>query len=132
MYLSVARAAYGPRLLSVLVLNLACAFYVAKVVRQRKAGWSRFLPATPVLLYNCAVAACFLDDKEVVTKSIFMVSSFWVSNFKLLALCLDRGSLTLQHPWTFCQFAALYLMPITPRSQPLGEQKHVLSDFCKR
>lgn len=122
MYVSLARAAYAPRLLSVLIVNCACAVYVANFVRQRQAGWSRFLLAAPVLLYNCAVPGLFLDDKEAVTKAMFMVASFWVCNFKLLALCMDRGSLTLRHPWTFPQFAALYTLPITPRNQPTGEQ----------
>ena len=122
MYMSFAHTAYGPRLLSVLVFNLASAIYVAKVVRQRRAGWSRFLFAAPVLLYNCAVPGCFLDEKEAVTKSMFLVSIFWVCNFKLLALCLDRGSLTLRQSWTFFQFAALYTLPVTPRDQLTGEQ----------
>lgn len=121
MYVSLARAAYAPRLLSVLLFNVACAVYVAKVVRQRQAGWSRLLLAAPVLLYNCAVPGFFLDDKEVVSKSMFIVASFWICNFKLLAICLDRGSLTLHHPWTFPQFVALYTLPITPRNQPTGE-----------
>lgn len=119
MYVTYARAAYGPRLLSILALNLACALYVAKCVRPRKAGWSRFLTAIPVLFVNCLVAACFVDGTEVISKAVFMVSSFWISNFNVLALCLDRGSLT--RTWTISQFAALYLLPITPRNEQPGD-----------
>ena len=124
MQLHLARAAYGPRLLSVLSLNLACALYVAKLVRPRRAGWSRLLSATPVLFVNCALAAFFLDDIEQISKAVFLTCSFWISNFKVLALCLDRGSLT--KPWTFSQFIALYLLPVTPRNQPPGEQRGLI------
>ena len=119
MYTSFAPSGYAWRLLIVQSLNLACAFYVEKVVRQRQPGWPRFFAAGPILLINCSVASLFVDDTEVISKALFLLCSFWISNFKLLALCLNRGSLT--RPWTFAQFAALYLVPITPRNEQPGE-----------
>lgn len=52
------------------------------------------------------------------TKTVFCLSNLWLCNFKILALCLDRGSLTRR--WTPVQFAALYLFPITPRDEVPG------------
>lgn len=119
MYNSWAPSAYGWRLLIVQSLNLACAFYVARFVRQRQPGWPRLLAAVPILFINCSFASLFKDDTEVISKALFLLCSFWISNFKLLALCLNRGSLV--RPWTSAQFTALYLVPITPRNEQPGE-----------
>ena len=118
MHVSFAYKPYSVRLGLVAALNLSCALYVAKVIRRCKAGWPRFLLAIPVIVVNCYVPLLFLDETEVVSKALFLLCSFWISNFKLLALCLDRGSLTRR--WTFAQFAALYSAPIMPQDQMPG------------
>ena len=118
MYLKFIQRPYIERLGAAYALNLICAFYVARVVRRREPGWPRLLLAIPVIIANSSVALLFVDDAEVISKALFLLCSFWISNFKLLALCLNRGSLT--RSWTFAQFAALYMVPIVPRDQLSG------------
>lgn len=122
---------YSTRLGTLAGCNLICAFYVARVVRRGKPGWARLALSVPVVIYNCLVGFAFDVETETITKGVFLLCCFWISNFKLLALCLNRGSLT--RSWTYAQFASLYLAPITPQDEVPGKQHvwiHIFAVNC--
>lgn len=96
---------------------------MARVVPRRKAGWPRAPAAIPVLLLNSLLPVLFHDVDEVLTKSLLLICLFWICNFRVLALCLDRGPLVRQR--SLIHFFAVYMLPITPcnneskRGQPI-------------
>lgn len=118
MYSSVVKTSYTYRLCLALCLDLACACFVAKIVRRGEAGWRRVCAVTPVLAVNCLLPAVFHDTDEVLTKSMFLICLFWLSNFKVLALCLDRGPLPKQY--SLMRFLVVYLIPIVPGNSKAG------------
>lgn len=118
MYSSFVTTSYTYRLCLALCLHLACACFVAKVVRRAEAGWRRVCAVTPVLAVNCLLPAVFHDTDEVVTKSMLLICLFWLSNFKALALCLDRGPLLKQH--SLNRFLVVYLIPIVLGNSKAG------------
>lgn len=105
------------------ILTVVAASYVGVVVRRcRYPGLARFLLATPVFVFNCWVPTLFHSWRETMTKTVFCLSHLWLANFKLAALCLNRGSLT--RSWTPLQFYAIFTGPITPRDEVIGTLKH--------
>ncbi len=122
MHAAITAEPYAYRICLALALNMGSAYFVATVVSKSRAGWPRAYAALPVLLINSFLPALFRDNTEVISKATFLLCSMWISNFKLLALCLDRGSLI--RPWTLAQFIAIYLVPITPRNEKPGEHQY--------
>ena len=118
MYSSFVTTSYTYRLCLALCLHLACACFVAKVVRRAEAGWRRVCAVTPVLAVNCLLPAVFHDTDEVVTKSMLLICLFWLSNFKALALCLDRGPLLKQ--LSLNRLLVVYLIPIVLGNSKAG------------
>ena len=112
MYSSFVRTPYVHRLVAAVCINVSCAYFVARVVPRRKAGWPRAPAATPVLLLNSLLPVLFHDVDEVLTKSLLLICLFWICNFRVLALCLDRGPLVRQR--SLIHFFAVYMLPITP------------------
>lgn len=100
------------------VFTVLATSYVYVVVRRCRPGWSRFLLALPVFALNCCVPNLFHNWKETVSKTVFCLSHVWLANFKLAALCLNRGSLIRN--WTPVQFFAIFAGPITPRDEVIG------------
>ena len=109
---------YLVRLAIAEVLTVLAASYVFAALRRCQPGWSRILLALPVFAFNCYVPTIFHSWRETMTKTVFCLSHLWLANFKLAALCLNRGSLT--RDWTPAQFFAIFAGPITPRDEPVG------------
>ena len=118
MYLVHIPEAYLYRICILLTINLVSAFHAALVINRCKWHWQRTCAATPVLVSNCLSPLLFKDDSEAISKAVIFMCCIWVFNFKVLALCLNRGSFA--RPWTTLQIAAAYLLPITPCNQLPG------------
>ena len=109
---------YVARFIIAEVLTALAASYVFAAVRRVPPGLSRFLVALPVFALNCYVPTLFHSWRETMTTTVFCLSNLWLANFKLAALCLNRGSLTRN--WTLAQFFAIFTGPITPRDELFG------------
>ncbi len=112
MYCSVVRTPYVHRLVAALCIDVSCAYFAARFIPQRKAGWPRASAAVPILLLNSLLPALFHDLDEVLTKGLFLICLFWICNFRVLALCLDRGLLGRQK--SLIHFFAVYVLPVIP------------------
>ncbi len=112
MYCSVVRTPYVHRLVAALCIDVSCAYFAARFIPQRKAGWPRASAAVPILLLNSLLPALFHDLDEVLTKGLFLICLFWICNFRVLALCLDRGPLGRQK--SLIHFFAVYVLPVIP------------------
>lgn len=113
-------ASYSQRFIAAVVLPAACAYFVAVVVRKLRPGWPRFLACVPVFAFNFCSVALFDEKTQLISKLILNLCFVWLSNFKVFALCLNRGPLSRK--LTALQFYALYVAPITPRDELRGEQ----------
>ncbi len=112
MYSSFIRTPYVHRLVAAVCIDVSCAYFAARVVPRCKAGWPRASAAVPILLLNCLLPALFHDVHEVLTKGLFLICLFWICNFHVLALCLERGPLVRQR--SLIHFFAVYMLPIIP------------------
>ncbi|GMH38704.1 hypothetical protein BSKO_06588 [Bryopsis sp. KO-2023] len=84
-------------------------------------GLHRLMMALPVVLINHAIPFLFCVD---LSDQLFRVTlaflTAWISNFKILAFCLNRGPLCNDYygkprDWTFWQYTALLMLPMLPR-----------------
>ena len=105
---------YSYRLVAAFVLPAVCACFVAAVVRKLRPGWPRLVACVPVFAFNFCSPALFDEETQLISKLILNLCFVWLSNFKVFALCLDRGALSSK-ALSPIQFYALYVAPITPQ-----------------
>lgn len=130
MYSSFVHTPYVHRLVAALCINGSCAYFAARFVPRREAGWPRASAALPILLLNSLLPALFHDLDEVLTKGLFLICLFWICNFRVLALCLDRGPLVRQR--SLSHFFAVYMLPIDPcDNEPSRYTESVGCYFCR-
>ena len=110
---------YNQRLLAAFALPGVCAFYVAAVVRKLRPGWPRLIASVPIFVFNFCCPALFDENTQLISKLILNLCFVWLSNFKVFALCLDRGALS-RLTLSPAQFYAIYVAPITPRDELEG------------
>lgn len=110
---------YSYRLVAAFVLPAACAWFVASVVRYCNPGWRRLAVCIPIFAFNFCSPALFDDRTQLISKCIVNLCFVWLSNFKVFALCLDRGSLS-RKALSPLQFYALYVAPVTPQDELEG------------
>lgn len=110
---------YRERLIGALVLPGVCALYVAVVIRKLRPGWPRLIACLPVFAFNFCSPALFDEHTQLISKLILNLCFVWLSNFKIFALCLDRGALS-RTDLSLWQFYAIYVAPITPRDELTG------------
>ena len=121
---------YSQRFSAAVVLPAACAYFVAVVVRKLKPGWPRVIACLPVFAFNFCSVALFDEQTQLISKLILNLCFVWLCNFKVFALCLNRGPLS-RKALTPVQFYALYVAPITPRDELAGGQTfHHTSSFA--
>lgn len=107
---------------------LLLAYCVASVpwVRIIAATWSpgpmSFLGVLPVLVINTVAPLTFRSPSEIL--SVFVVSFVltWLSSFKVLALCLNRGPLAQHRNDRFVPFALYMLLPLLPEDPPVTDK----------
>ena len=112
-------ASYSYRLIAAFVLPAACAYFVAAVVRKLRPGWPRLVACVPIFAFNFCSPALFDEETQLISKLILNLCFVWLSNFKVFALCLDRGPLSTK-ALSPTQFYALYIAPITPQDDTQG------------
>jgi len=130
MYSSFVHTPYAHRLVAALCIDVSCAYLAARFIPQRKAGWPRAFAAVPILLLNSLLPALFHDLDEVLTKGLFLICLFWICNFRVLALCLDRGPLGRQRSLT--HFFAVYMLPIIPCNSESSRYTQSVVCYCCR
>ena len=134
LHLMESGVSYNYRLVAAFVLPAVCAYFVATVVRNLRPGWPRIFACVPVFAFNFCSPALFDEKTQLISKLILMLCFVWLSNFKVFALCLDRGALS-RKALTPLQFYALYVAPITPQDEIGGGSttiscaSHVLCNF---
>ncbi len=128
MYSSFIRTPYLHRLVAALCIEVSCAYFVARFIPQRKAGRPRASAAVPILLLNSLLPALFHDLDEVLTKGLFLICLFWICNFRVLALCLDRGPLGRQR--SLIHFFAVYMLPIIPCNTESSRYTEIVVMCC--
>ena len=110
---------YSYRLAAAFVLPAVCAWFVATVARKCRPGWPRLVVCMPIFAFNFCSPALFDEKAQLISKCIVNLCFVWLSNFKLFALCLDRGSLS-RKALSPVQFYALYVAPVTPQDELKG------------
>ncbi|KAI7843907.1 hypothetical protein COHA_002449 [Chlorella ohadii] len=88
------------------------------LARRRPAGWARAVAALPLVALNQLAAAGFFDGDAELINNCAHFSTACITNMKLLAWAMGRGSLT--HPLTFAQWLAVYALPIIPADEQAG------------
>lgn len=130
MYCSVVRTPYVHRLVVALCIDVFCAYFAARFIPLRKAGWPRASVAVPILLLNSLLPALFHDLDEVLTKGLFLICLFWICNFRVLALCLDRVPLGRQK--SLIHFFAVYVLPVIPCNTESSRYTEIVVCYCCR
>ncbi|GMH46071.1 hypothetical protein BSKO_14035 [Bryopsis sp. KO-2023] len=106
--------------------------YVAPKV---KPGWKRFFVVLPLLLANFMLP--FLFKRKQLEELARIAAAFlimWLSSFKILAHCINRGPLCSdftgkERKWSFLQFTAILLLPLLPtegEEVKIGDSQQVL------
>ncbi|KAL6756580.1 hypothetical protein V8C86DRAFT_2645542 [Haematococcus lacustris] len=109
--------------------NVVLTIYLHRVVCKLQPGAQRLLASVPVIAILLTLPLLFDPVLEVVPSASVLFMSAWLGTFKVLALCLGRGSLS--RPLTLLQFFMLLLLPIYPAAGPdkaEGKRKGRLQD----
>ena len=115
--------------LALVVLHCIASSAWLRACSNLKPGTSRFVAALPVILCNVTLPVLFDPRTHIVTTAVMAFVLVWLSNFKVLAWCINRGPFA--HKLPLAQMVAIQGLPITPlqgvscqrtvRMQALGE-----------
>lgn len=106
-------------------------WWMKEHVSKTNPGIQRFSYSLPVILLNHALPFLFVvapSDQLIRITLAFLTA--WISNFKILAFCLNRGPLCNDYygkprKWTYWQYTALLILPTLPRRD--GEESNGIS-----
>ncbi|KAL6749356.1 hypothetical protein V8C86DRAFT_2850356 [Haematococcus lacustris] len=112
------------RLGFLIAANAVLALYLHRCVCRLKPGTQRMLAAMPSTAVLLALPLLFDPVEEVVTRNAVLFVTAWLGSFKVMALCLGRGSLA--QSWTLPQFFALLLLPIYPTQESSPNGSHAM------
>eukprot|EP00884_Botryococcus_braunii_P018070 jgi/Botrbrau1/4947/Bobra.0122s0025.1 len=110
---------YSIRLQAVGAYALASALWTYSIVRPLPIGWQRFIAATPIIAGHLLIPFLLNPQEDVLTLFGVSFCFAWLSVFKVLQLCANRGP--LRQRFGFSHFFAIFLLPILPRSGSPGE-----------
>lgn len=103
------------KLLQINAFTLLSALWARYAVSAAKPGLGRLVLAAPIVISNCFAPLIFDPVHEFTTHTSYLLLLVWVANFKIIALALNRGSLT-HEDLSLSQFVFLYSLPITAQS----------------
>lgn len=101
-----------------LVVGLPCVVWIPKC---QQPGLYRFLMFSPVLIMHLILPLVFSCEDEVVERASALFLLSWLANFKIIAVCMDRGPLA-SSSWTPLQTLFILYLPIYP-SPPTAENQ---------
>ncbi|CAL5220832.1 g2914 [Coccomyxa viridis] len=108
-------ASYLLRIQTFLAYCVFISLYLRRVANTTAPGSvARVAFSAPIVLSNFAAPALFSRDTEICTALAVCFLLSWLGNFKVIGLCLNRGSLT--ETLDPVQFATVLCMPITPQT----------------
>ncbi|GMH40642.1 hypothetical protein BSKO_08546 [Bryopsis sp. KO-2023] len=106
---------------------LLVSFWVSKVIRPRKPGWSRVVPALPVLLLNVFIPTMFhhVEERMLYTTLVFIL--YWMVPVKVLSYCMNRGVLTIVEDNPFLHIFIIVACPVVPKKHQTSSAKSNVS-----
>ena len=109
---------YVYRLACAIIIPAVCVCFVSVVKRKLRPGWPRLVACLPIFALNFCAPSLFDQRTQLISNLILDLCFVWLCNFKVFALCLDRGALSRR--LSPLQFYALYVAPITPKDELEG------------
>ncbi|DBB11347.1 TPA: hypothetical protein ACH3X3_006771 [Trebouxia sp. C0006] len=106
---------YVWRLGTAFVIPAVCACFVSVVVCRLRPGWPRLIASLPVFAFNFCAPSIFDERTQLISNLLLNLCFVWLCNFKVFALCLDRGALCRK--LSPLQFYTIYVAPVTPRDE---------------
>ena len=116
---------YVWRFAAALVIPAVCACFVSVAVRRLRPGWPRLTASLPVFAFNFCAPSIFDERTQLISNLLLNLCFVWLCNFKVFALCLDRGALCRK--LSPLQFYTIYVAPVTPRDELEGANSRLLT-----
>lgn len=120
-HVMVSNIPYLYRLAAAFLIPAVCAWFVSVVVCRLRPGWPRLVACVPVFAFNFWSPSIFDEQTQLISNLILNLCFVWLCNFKVFALCLNRGALSRR--LSSLQFYTIYVAPVTPRDELEGSKR---------
>eukprot|EP00884_Botryococcus_braunii_P022815 jgi/Botrbrau1/9217/Bobra.0028s0013.1 len=106
------------RLEIIVLYSIVATIWAYFYIRPRPAGFLRFAAAVPIVVGNCIAPLLVRRHEEVLAGAAASMTIFWLTSFKVLQLCANRGPLLQCH--SFPVFFTVLNLPILPDADKPG------------